>query len=465
MHGLSLFLVLLNALALIGVLATATRDPALIFACAGLVTMSWDRVSVVVGPMTLKVTYVAFALAFAFELAQSNGRSAGDARPETDRVPWWKAAIARGALVCLVIMVISAVGGGHLSDGARQLFVISVGAAIPGWVTYRLGRSPTRRHIMIRWTFIGAALTAVIALYQFAAVRFGLPTILPYEGIAQGLGRTSGLSYEPAFLAMYLLSLTPLIIARTMTSEDHASRRSRSSFLLLIMFGILLANSRAGYLVLVPAVLIPIFKGRPKQRGTAIRSLVLVLMAVGVLSLATGFDPYRFTRDRLASIGDRNEVASNQPRLRAYRTETNIIRDHPWLGIGPGSLSYKLPDYGLPLSEYQLVPGPPIPGWRVVANNIWLQMLLDGGLVALASMIWLLCGLVGLARRSPDPDARWLATGCLLVILVGGMLTSIFWDVKLWALIGLCAGAAGGRIFPLAPTAGGGPDQRVATTR
>jgi len=325
---------------------------------------------------------------------------------------------------------------------------------------------------MIQWAFIGAGLTATIALYQFTAVRFGLPTILPYEGIAQGLGRTAGLSYEPAFLAMYLLSLTPLIIARMMRSQGHALRRPGTPLLLLILFGILLANSRAGYLVLVPAVIIPIFMGRPKERGTAIRALALVLMAVGVLSFATGFDSLRFTRERLASIGDRTEAASNGPRLRAYRTELDIVRDNLWLGIGPGSLSYKLPEYGLPLSEYQLIPGPPVPRWRVVANNIWLQMLLDGGVVALAGMVWVICGLLGFARRSSDPDARWIAMGCLLVLLVGGMLTSIFWDVKLWALIGLCVGAAigedsaEGRVSRASPLAvGSGAGQRLATTR
>jgi len=62
-----------------------------------------------------------------------------------------------------------------------------------------------------------------------------------------------------------------------------------------------------------------------------------------------------------------------------------------------------------------------------------------------------------------------------LVLLGGGMLTSIFWDVKLWALIGMSAGATIGSLrtsssrdvaadaVPASQNGVGG--QRVATIR
>jgi hypothetical protein len=74
-----------------------------------------------------------------------------------------------------------------------------------------------------------------------------------------------------------------------------------------------------------------------------------------------------------------------------------------------------------------------------VANDVWLQAMVDGGYLLLAAQIgFFLVAALSLARAG----TRQLMAGWLTVLLIEGALTSNFYDVKLWAVLGLGIGMA-----------------------
>jgi hypothetical protein len=421
------------------VLIFNARDSALVLACVGLITISWDRVSIRVGGMTLKPAYVAFTMALLIIMFERRLAGAADNNPGArNRLRIIRSAVA----VSLVLLCAATVANGYLLEGGRQLFAIVVGALIPAWVCYHLARSVERRNVLLSWALIGAGVAAAFGVCQFAARYVGLPTPLPYEGVGGDLGRTAGFSYEPAFFSMYLVSLIPLVTVVLLERRGimrHQIRCAPRALFFLLVIGVFVGNARAAYLVLPLAVLLPLLSRGP-ARPVKARPITLAFgaaAAVVVVSFVVGFDVGNFLQTRFASITDTNEAASNAPRLLLYDTSRRIAGDHPVLGIGPGALGQRLPEYGLPLESQ----GFSIDPSRAVANNIWLQAALDAGIAAVAALAAIVAGVFALARRCRDLYGRQLAVGCLLVLSVGGLLTSIAWDAKYWVLIGLALAA------------------------
>lgn len=413
-----------------GVLLFHARDPALVLACAGLLTVSWDRVSIRAGGMTLKPAYAAFAFALAVDglrMVQARGPAPASSRTRL---------IRQAVLASLFLLAIATVNGGYLLAGARQLFVIAFGALVPAWVCFRLGQAPARRRVLISWALIGAGFAAALGIYQFAANYLGLPTVLRYTGVGGALGRTAGLSYEPAVFSMYLISLVPLSVVLLIERKGERSVRTAPRLVFcLLLVGLLVSNARAGYLALPFALLVPLLSRSP--RAVRARPVLIVwgtIVFALLLSTVVRFDAVGFVGARLASVADTQEQASNAPRLLLYKTSGRIAADHLVIGIGPGALGQALPEYGFP--------GDQVPDLtRAVANNIWLQAVLDCGVLGPIGVAIVLGTVYWLSRRCKDVHGRSLALGVLLVMLVGGLLTSTFWDARYWTLIGLMLAA------------------------
>ncbi len=425
-------------LGLLAVVLLAERsDTPLVLACVGLFTISWDRLSIRTVGLTLKPTYVAFGLALLLDLFEHTGVLS---RPISVRAAFTR----RTVVAFLVLLLAASAASGFVIEGVRQLVAIIFGALIPAWVCFRLGRSSERRGALISWAVIGAGVTAFVGIYQFVSTYLHLPAFLAYTARAGALGRTAGFSYEPAFFAMYLLSVLPLVVV-ILLQPEHKSRPVRCfprTMFCLLLVGVLVANARAAYLLLPLSLLLPLLGGKRYKR-ILIRPVGLILgaaMFVLLSSVVVHFDLADYARKRLSSITDTQEVASNAARLRLYAADRRIAADHLVLGIGPGTLGYQLPEYGLPLVDY--FQGLPLTDpARVVANNIWLQALLDCGIGGVLGVITVIGILLQLALRCRDTYGQGLAVGCLLVFLVGGALTSLFWDAEYWALIGLALAA------------------------
>jgi O-antigen ligase len=140
-----------------------------------------------------------------------------------------------------------------------------------------------------------------------------------------------------------------------------------------------------------------------------------LLWALPVVALAAlAFEP---VRQRTVSIFRPNgETDSNQHRIVTWRTGVEMVKAHPWFGLGPDGP-------GRHFAEY--IPGDirrPLPdGAYGHLHNTYLQYAADRGLPALLVFVWFL---VAMARTwwHQRPDALALgAVGAWVAVLAGGL--------------------------------------------
>jgi O-antigen ligase len=125
-----------------------------------------------------------------------------------------------------------------------------------------------------------------------------------------------------------------------------------------------------------------------------------------------------------AGIGDRivsiwkptNDVDSNQFRIICRRTALEMIRAHPWFGLGPGQVRPRFLEF-IPAD----IPRPLPSGAYIHLHNTYLQFASERGIPALAALLWLLgkilLDLFRAARRHPtawEPEAAIAATIAVL---------------------------------------------------
>ena len=184
--------------------------------------------------------------------------------------------------------------------------------------------------------------------------------------------------------------------------------------------------------------------------ATAVSSTYLVavwrpklLLLAPLLLLAGWFVSPRSIQQRVISIYQPNQVDSNEHRYVTRRAGMEMIKAHPWFGIGPempGRLfeQYVPPDIRRPLPE----------GFYGHLHNIYLQYAAERGLPALAAFLWMIGKMLRdwLKHVTSATDARQQAilhgsVAVLLALLIEGLfehnlgdseILSMFWIVTAW---------------------------------
>ncbi|HTT65875.1 MAG TPA: O-antigen ligase family protein [Bryobacteraceae bacterium] len=106
--------------------------------------------------------------------------------------------------------------------------------------------------------------------------------------------------------------------------------------------------------------------------------LPVVLLLIAFLSPAS-------IRERFTSLLKPGKLDSNQHRIVTWRTGLQMIRAHPWFGLGPEEVKlqfnrYVPPDIPRPLPE----------GWYGHLHNIYLQYAAERGIPTMLMMLWML---------------------------------------------------------------------------
>lgn len=387
----------------------------------GLFTISWDRFgNVPVGTYNVKLSVIAFAGALAASLLDVR-RVAWS--PQVRAVQW---AIS-GFAAAYVLGVVFAVS---VETAAVQAVTVVLGALVPYWATSRCVRLNRDVAPLLSALILGGLASALFGFYQLASFYTGLPNPVPYYGLGGGVGRIASFSYEPAYFAYFLI----LTIGAWFAREAITGVRHSRVVLVVLFAGVILSNSRAMVLML-PLLLVLLFlraRNLPGRKGLAVGLFVGVYALVTAMVASPSLQA--FLTERVTSIVNLHEPSSNAPRIEVYGNLLQLVADQWETGVGPGNLFLVGPQYGM-LLRPDAAPN------NVVANNIWLQALSDGGVIlGVAQLVLVLVVARQLFRRGL-PATRTLAAGWLSVIVVGGMLTSYFYDLKLWAVLGLAVGA------------------------
>lgn len=141
-------------------------------------------------------------------------------------------------------------------------------------------------------------------------------------------------------------------------------------------------------------------------------------------------------------------VASHRPgRLALWRAAASMLRAHPFLGIGFDNFRWL---YGAHAREVNF-------DTRVHTNNMYLELLVSGGLVGGLASLWLITELLRLAARvvTIRGDEAWLAAGgvCALgAFLVHGVVDSFLTFTPSYVMVAITVGLLVALDSPLART-------------
>jgi putative inorganic carbon (hco3(-)) transporter len=237
------------------------------------------------------------------------------------------------------------------------------------------------------------------------------------------------------------LQLVALVFCVSLLFFGQASRRARLVFGVasgLIFTSIMLSLTRGVWLATAAAGLYLLWQWKPWTVALfPVAAVVLFLAAPDVV------------RTRLTSFTrPRGDLDSNQHRIVTFRTGVEMIKAHPWFGLGPEMVgkdfqSYIPPDIPRPLPR----------GWYGHLHNIYLQYAAERGVPTLLMLLWLLgqaliTWYVAVRRLPSSHPANWLLHGCvaaLLGILVVGTVEHNLGDseVLLITLAVICLGYLG----------------------
>jgi putative inorganic carbon (HCO3(-)) transporter len=112
------------------------------------------------------------------------------------------------------------------------------------------------------------------------------------------------------------------------------------------------------------------------------RALVAVLP---VVLLLIAFLAPASIRERFSSLTNPGKLDSNQHRIVTWRTGLQMIRAHPWFGVGPEEVKLQFNSY-VPAD----IPRPLPEGWYGHLHNIYLQYAAERGIPTMLLMLWML---------------------------------------------------------------------------
>jgi O-antigen ligase len=125
-----------------------------------------------------------------------------------------------------------------------------------------------------------------------------------------------------------------------------------------------------------------------------------------------------------AGVGDRirsiekpaGDLDSNQFRVVCRRAGLEMIRAHPWLGLGPEQVKAQFKAY-IPAD----VPRPLPTGAYIHLHNVYLQYAAERGLPALLAFLWwlgkMLLDTIRAVRRPAKGEARFMLHGAIAVMI------------------------------------------------
>jgi O-antigen ligase len=148
----------------------------------------------------------------------------------------------------------------------------------------------------------------------------------------------------------------------------------------------------------------------------ALPLLLLAALWLGPASVRTRF---------LSGFQPRQEVDSNQHRIICWRTGWEMIKAHPWLGLGPELVKTKFMDY-VPADIRRPLPA----GWYGHLHSIYIHYAAERGIPVLLALLWLLGKCLWDFRRAirrlpaGPSDERFIlhgATAVVLAIMISGI--------------------------------------------
>lgn len=306
-------------------------------------------------------------------------------------------------------------------------------------------RSPLRTSLIAVYLLT----SLVVSSYGLRQWFFGAEALATWVDPTSNLaGTTRVYSYlgNPNLLAGYLIPAVMLSGAALFAWPRWAPKALAAVALLVNTACLVLTFSRGGWLGFVAAsgvlliLLVQFWSLRfpPFWRRWALPALVGAGAAVVVLAVVT-LDPLR---DRVMTIFAGRSDSSNNFRINVWAAVVEMIKDRPILGIGPGNDAFNAvyPFYQRPRFT------------ALSAYSIFLETLVEAGILGLAAFLWLMVVTVGQGwrrlqqlRETQAREAYWLmaALATQAGMLVHGLVDTIWYRPQVstlwWLMLAIVA--------------------------
>jgi len=268
-------------------------------------------------------------------------------------------------------------------------------------------------YVISAWTAAATA-SAIWSLVQFAtkydaAKRTGEDFYVTYTG-----HRITGFESHWMTFGALQLSVLSLLLAQSFFSNRRMPGWVYAS-IAIICAAILLGWTRSIWLASIAAVLYLLWFWQPKT-----------IVAVPVFALLVFFIAPAGTRERMTSlVAPHGDTDSNRHRIVTFETGVQMVKAHPWFGIGPEQIRRQFEAY-VPADVRRPLPV----GYYGHLHNIYVQYAAERGLPGLILILWFI-GMViydctrGIMRAGRTRSQQlFMLHGTLAVtigILVGGL--------------------------------------------
>jgi len=309
-----------------------------------------------------------------------------------------------------------------------------------------LRQQPAQWDRLLAALLSGGLFSSVLALRQLYASTAELATWADPNSISAGTIRIYGPLGNPNLLAGFLVPLLPLAAIAMLRWKGVGSRLFAATTLVLATGSTLLTYSRGGWLGMVAAlgVLLLLLLIRSTRHWPLLwrRVLPLAVLACGALLLVVAAVKLEPIRIRITSLLAGRGDSSNNFRINVWLAAIAMVKDNPWLGIGPGNNAFN--------SIYPLYQQPKFNA--LSAYSVPLEILVETGIPGLIASIGLLfsslrCGLLALKLNTPKAQAAVAALAAIAGLLVQGITDTIFFrpEVQLigWFCLATLASQSG----------------------
>jgi putative inorganic carbon (hco3(-)) transporter len=268
-------------------------------------------------------------------------------------------------------------------------------------------------YLMVAWT-VTATASGLWGLVQFVT-KYEQDRLAP-EGFYMAYLRRRITGFESHWMTFGALQLSvfSLLLAQLFFSNRRMPAWAYGS-LAVLSATILLGWTRSIWLAAIPSTLYLVWFWRPK--------MTVAIPAITVLGFL--FAP-QATRERMMSlIEPRTDVDSNRHRVVTFRTGIQMIKAHPWFGLGPEQIRRSFDSY-VPADIQRPLPV----GYYGHLHSIYIQYAAERGIPALLLIMWLIgmtiwdCFQAILRAERARSQQLFILHGTIAVtigILVGGL--------------------------------------------
>ena len=330
-------------------------------------------------------------------------------------------------------------------------------AAFQGWIRLtlylvwfalcaRVLRSPALRN----WTITAFLLTSLlVSVYGIRQQIFGVDHLATWNDPDSVLAESTRVySYlgNPNLLAGYLISAIALSLAAFWVWRTWIQKGLAVTAIIVNTSCLYFTGSRGGWVALVGlavAFLILMYywyrQNLPPFWRTWLLPIVFIILGGLAFAAVTFVEPLRL---RVMSIFAGRDDSSNNFRLTVWFSVIDMIRDYPWLGIGPGNNAFN-----------QVYPLYQRPNFNALsAYSVFLETLVETGIIGFTAFIGILVSLayegwrkLSRLKALNHREGLWLigAISAIVGMLTHGLVDTVWYRPAIstvwWLMVAIVA--------------------------